>query len=1119
MTGDAHSPDDATVTANLVEETYSGPVGATRMEAVHWTQRDGTIASVRVHTAVNATSDPALAERLVSGNLNWVQLGGSDEMQLVSVPVVYHDEEAHVFLLVLPESHRARELAERAALLARLAEDPKNAVPSYVVGFRVVYADDLALYLDTRASEALETPADESEIAAREEAIVSREAKLSEWEERLRAGQQELELDLKQREILDQSVSDEQVAAIGKQTQDLDRRENELREVERHLMERQLEVERQEKNLRHRARTLERREQGAVEEVSTTDSPTRVADRESMEMAARESAGFAGTDTSGLILDGPRSEAQVEDVEDVETDGEESADGDPEPGVDAETDLADLAAELDAAATPKGKTRKRRRRDTGAASLAQAVRAAAEGKETLAADGAAGDDETLAEDEEVDEAVVEEGEDLEEGEVDEVGEDLEEGEADDAGEDLEESEADDVGEEPPALPDELTGWLEEEAPQPALYERDGQLHLAAILSEERAELFVGMDPAAVFQLHELPTYPLLVIGLVAEEGEEMSELDAPVVFWPLDVQDEEDQRLMDRLAEDFRFVFEIYDEDFYLVASSEVHYPLEENARVVRERALLWLEELELEPDFEAARSAFLDPEYRWLPVGDLPFGPLGYEELESAAAVVEALPAIGEWSRPDREDELILLRSFPASSWRRMCLEVLRKAVDFGIWMEKDLRHRALDAGYATSRKDLLRGCLAGFERVCMGDLPSELTPAAEHDNWQALLSEAAHLGVMVDPSWEDLARKAAKRQEFAESDDGDMDDDGEDSSDFEEEDGAEAAEDDGAQEVDAEDVQEVDAEDVQEVDAEDVEEVDAEDVEEVDAEDVQEVDAGDLILEDETDESLVSGEPGSGPDVGVVAESYLSDMSPTELVVLLGDETARLGAALELCRRQEIKAAPEIFASLEQMRKPEVIRLFPHLVGLGPQMGQHLLTSLRSGSTIIRQGSALALGALGDDQAAEELVELLLDEPTEIWMEVAQGLGDVGPGALMAVAAHIRHASGQQWERLSHAMAAIAYESGDPDPLAELSGSRDEDAATVARRALDILSERRVEEDAIEDDLPPREKPALFFSRRFFDARAKDEAELGEDDILEEEDIVQNGDVMAEEPLPDGD
>lgn len=1033
------------------------------MEAVHWTQANGTIVSVRVHTAVNATADPALAERLVTGNLNWVQLGGSDEMQLVPVPVVYHDESARLFILVMPESYRARELSERAALLARLAEDQKSAIPSYVVGFRVVYADDLAEFLENHDSESLVAPGDESEIAVREEAIVSREATLSEWEERLRAQQQELELDLKQREILDQSVPEQQVAELGKRTQDIDRRENELREVERHLMERQLEVERQEKVLQLRAKKIQRQELEGESEVSTTDSPTRVADRESMELAARESAGYAGTDTSGLILDGPLAEEREVGEEDATEEAAQDNAGD----LDANdgTDFSDIEAELEKAAAPP--TRKKRNRDTAATPLAQAVLDAAESENALVAQ--------------------EEGEDAAEPEAETDGGVEEDAEvAEEEAEVVAEEEAEVVAEEvaePATLPDELAGWLEEESPQPTIYDLDGQLHLAAVLPAERAELFVGVDPAAVFQLHELPTYPLLVLGLVAEEGEEMSELDPPVAFWALDVRSDVDDSLMDRLSEDFRFVFEIYDEELYLVTSSEVHYPLEENARVVRERALHWLEDLKLEPDMEAARSAFMDPEYRWLPVGELPFGPMGFEELESAAAVVEALPAIGEWSQPEQEDELILLRSFPASRWRRMCLEVLQKAIDFGIWMEKDLRRRALDAGYATSRKDLLRGCLAGFERVCLGQLPSELTPAAEHENWQALLAEAERLGVAVDPSWEELAQKAAKRQEFAESDDDGLGD---------EEEGDGVA-DDGGEYADDEDVQEVDAQDVQEVDAED------------------------LILEDESGELLTEDDLGAESGRDSLSEGDLHDMSPAELVAMLADEGARLEAALELCRRGEIKAAPELFVHLEQMRKPEVIRLFPQLVSLGRDVVQHLLKSLRSGSTVIRQGSALALGALGEEQSAEEMVELLLDEPTEIWLEVVQGLGDLGPGALMTVASQIRHASGQQWERLSHAMAAIAFESDQRDLLVELSGSRDEDAATVARRALDILSERRLEEDDKDDDLPPRDKPVLFFSRRFFDACAKDEAELGEDDILEEQDIVENGDVLGEEPLPE--
>ncbi len=1034
------------------------------MESVHWTQLDGAVASVRVHTAVNATTDPALAERLMTGNLNWVQLGGSDELQFMPVPVVYHDEVLRQFLLVLPEAHRTRELAERATLCARLAEDQKNNIPSYVLEFRVVYSEDLAVYLDAHRGDSELEALDESEVAAREEAIVSREASLAEWEERLRAGQQELELDLQQREILDQTGSDETEAELGKRNQDLGRREKELREVERHLMERQAEVERQEKILQHRAKKLEKREQSVVGESPTApDSPTRVADRESMELAARESADYAGTDTSGLILDGPSDDAQPEPDEDDVADGA-AADGENEVVAESLEDFSAIEAELEAAGTPKAAATPPRRRDTTATPLAQAVLAVTQ------------EQDEDAEKEEDAEAVDANDAAAVEAEVDE--------------EDVEDAQPVEDAQEAATLPEELAQWLDAESPQPAMYDREGMLHLATVLPAERAELFVGVDPAAVFQLHELPTYPLLVLGLVAEEGEEMSELDPPVAFWPLDVRDQKDLALMERLAEDFRFVLEIYDEELYLVTTSEVHFPLEENVRVVKERALHWITELELEPDLDAAREAFLDPEYRWLPVGDLPFGPLGFEELESAAAVAEALPAIGQWSQPDLEDELILLRSFPAGRWRRMCLEVLQKAIDFGIWMEKDLRRRALDAGYATSRKDLLRGCLAGFERVCLGELPNELTAAAENENWQALLAEAERLGVVVDHSWEELADKAVKRQEFAESEEG---------------------EEDISEIQDGEDYVAEEAEKVEEV--EDAGYVDDEDVEEVDEEDVQEVDADDLILAE--DDESVDGEPEPGAD-DELAEGDLYDMSPMELVALLSDEGARLDAALELCRRQELQAGQELFSVLEKMRKPEVIRLFPHLVGLGGDIVGLLHTSLRSGSTIIRQGSALALGALGDDQSAEELVELLLDEPTEIWVEVAQALGDLGTGALMTVASQIRHASGAQWERLSHAMAAISYESGQRDLLVELSGSRDEDAATVARRALDIDSERRLEEDEVEDDLPPRDKPVLFFSRRFFDARAKDEAELADEDILAEEDIVENGDVMAEEPLP---
>ncbi|MFH2006600.1 MAG: hypothetical protein ABI333_08450 [bacterium] len=1032
------------------------------MEAVHWTLPDGSVVSVRVHTAVNVTKDPALADRLVTGNLNWVQPGGSDELQPVSVPVLYHDEEARLFVLILPEAFRGRELAERAALLRALSEDKSHPVPRYVLNFSVVYGDDgLALLLDRSAGGFQGPPLDDFELAEREEAIVSREAKLAEWEERLLAQQQELELDLKQREILDRGGTDRVQGEIRHRELELTRREKELREVEQHLVEQRVEVERLEELLVHRERELDRQEKRGVAsapETDTTDSPTRVADRASMEAAARQSAGIAGADTSGLILDSPprrglraRMGADLGPVEGEEGDvlpADDDSVGEPGDAEPEETDLSEMSDELldaegDASRVPS--RRRRRHRDTATTSLAEAVLAVAEEEDDRGPEHASAP------------------------------------EAD--------SEAEHGERARPELPPELSHWLEEEAPGPVTYHRDGVLHVAAVLLSEDAELFVGVDPAALFQLHLLPGYPLIALGLVAEAGVHSEQEAPPAVFWTLDVLEEADQQLMDHLMEDFRFVLQLYDDTLTEVLTAEVHFPLEENVKIVRERALLVVQELSETPDPEAARRAFEDPDYQWLPETELPFAPDDFAELEKAVDVARALPLIAEWSAPEREDELILRRSFPASSWRRMRLGVLRKAIEFGLWMDKDLRRLALESGYATSRKDLLRGCLAGFERVCLGELPGGLSPVAEHENWSALLEEAERLGVPVDPTWEQLSEAASKRREFAESEEEEQDAVSEPAAGEPEDEPSDGG---------------------------------GEEAQEVDDEDVEEVGEDDMILEEGAggtaggEEGRIRGEPElADPDRGDSAVD-VTEMSPAELVLMLNHESMRLDAGLELTRRGELKAVPELFITLEQMSRREVIRLFPHLVGLGEDVEQSLLESLRSGSTLIRQGSALALGALRCERAVDALLDLLLDEPTEIWREVAQALGDLGGSALMSLAARVRHADAEQRERLAVAVAAILLEGAHREKVVDLTASRDEGAAQVARRALEIESERRLEEDEADGELPSRELTTLFFSRRFFDALANDERELGEDDILDEEDIVDERDVMTEEPLP---
>jgi hypothetical protein len=127
------------------QNAFRGTVGATRTQIVQVTMPAGEIVAATVHVAVDALADPELAERLQADALNTVE-----------VPVVYHDPAAEVMVLVLGESDRRRELAERARLYGELAAE-KVAVPAYVRDFGVVFGGTgLRAYLEGRAEAALE---------------------------------------------------------------------------------------------------------------------------------------------------------------------------------------------------------------------------------------------------------------------------------------------------------------------------------------------------------------------------------------------------------------------------------------------------------------------------------------------------------------------------------------------------------------------------------------------------------------------------------------------------------------------------------------------------------------------------------------------------------------------------------------------------------------------------------------------------------------------------------------------------------------------------------------------------------------------------------------------------
>jgi len=127
----------------------AGAWSRTRTESLHYRCPCGALFVAEVHRVVNATRDPALADRLRGGTLGRVTCPACAQPSDVQVPVLYHDELGRRLVLVLPTSFRHRELEERAELLLALARDKSHALPAYVVDFAVVFGGDgLAAYIE-----------------------------------------------------------------------------------------------------------------------------------------------------------------------------------------------------------------------------------------------------------------------------------------------------------------------------------------------------------------------------------------------------------------------------------------------------------------------------------------------------------------------------------------------------------------------------------------------------------------------------------------------------------------------------------------------------------------------------------------------------------------------------------------------------------------------------------------------------------------------------------------------------------------------------------------------------------------------------------------------------------
>lgn len=274
----------------------------------------------------------------------------------------------------------------------------------------------------------------------------------------------------------------------------------------------------------------------------------------------------------------------------------------------------------------------------------------------------------------------------------------------------------------------------------------------------------------------------------------------------------------------------------------------------------------------------------------------------------------------------------------------------------------------------------------------------------------------------------------------------------------------------------------------------------------------------------SSVSGSIGGTPS-GIKKRESID-----ELMAQLDDKQTRMSAALELCERADGRAAAKVIQSVQKMSRAEAVRVLGMAVKLGDAAKQPLVEGLASSKSFLRHGCALALALLRTEDGTQAVIELLLSEPTEIWREVARAIGQVGPSALLPLAATYgrlgERANASTAERVAWAMAHIAVRGG--KAAVEAMARGESVVAPVARQALQLHG------SAANDHV--RVRPGgggsqagrdvtvnRAFSRRFFEALEAGIPDAGQAglvdldasgpmELLDEADLIDDEDAESE-------
>lgn len=285
-----------------------------------------------------------------------------------------------------------------------------------------------------------------------------------------------------------------------------------------------------------------------------------------------------------------------------------------------------------------------------------------------------------------------------------------------------------------------------------------------------------------------------------------------------------------------------------------------------------------------------------------------------------------------------------------------------------------------------------------------------------------------------------------------------------------------------------------------------------------------GRSIASDEV--SQVSGSIGSTPPKGTPQPRALET-----LLAELDDRSKRVAAAIELCDRADPRAAAPVIRAVTKMSRAEAVRVLGLSVKFGDAAAKPLMDGLASSKGFLRHGCALALALLRTEDGTQAVIDLLLNEPTEIWREVARAIGQVGPTGLMPLASNYGRlgeaATPQAAERVAWAMAHIAVRGG--KAAVETMAGGQSVVAPVARHALELhgsaaRDQVRVRPGADGSQAGRDVTVNRAFSRRFFEALEQglpDAAQAGLEaleasspmELLDEADLIEEDEAELDE------